>query len=270
MSAATSPQHRYALVLWLLFALLLFAPFQAANGFVGGGAKVVSTIAKIAPNPRALPDEEVVRLSKLAGEARGTAKLGDELGQLNLPRDVLEDIFLRIAIHQEKLPRAEAERMFRNLTGVPGFSTTLRKTIGNSEVGTAGHLFELRLANEAVDRGFVVRAIGQKFDDGLKRAPTDIDVVLERGGRVVAIEAKNYGSHSKMPLDMYRADLDTLAAFRASETRDVRAFFSIANQPVDEPYLRMLKHEAARRDIELVFGDASQSIRQIRQLVDTR
>lgn len=262
--------HRSTLALLLLGAFLLLAPSKEVSALVGASGKVVPAIARIAANPRALTDDEIVRLSKLAGEVRGTARLGDELGKLNLPGDVLEDIFLRIAVHQGRLPRVEAERLFRNLTGVPGFSTTLRKTIGHSEVGTAGHLYELRLASEAVERGFEVRAIGQKFVDGFKRGPSDIDVILERRGRVVAIEAKHYGSRTRMPLDMYRADLDTLVAFRESERRNVLAVFSIANKPENQAYLRMLKHEAARRDVELLFGDAGSSITQIRQLLDTK
>ncbi len=255
----------------LLCALLLVTPFQQAHALIGGTGKVVvSVITKITKNPSALPDKEIVRFSRLAGEPRGTAKLGEELGRMNLSRDVLEDVFLRIAIHQEKLPRAEAQRMFHNLTGVPGFSTTMRKVVGNSEVGTAGHLFELRLANEAVERGFKVRAIGEKFVDGLKRGPTDIDLVLQRGQRVVAIEAKHYGPQTRIPLDQYRADLDTLVAYRDAERGNVMTVFTFVSKPVDEAYLRMLKHEANRRGVELVFGDSSSSITQIRQLVDMK
>ena len=270
MNVAALRQYTFALVLGLLFSALLFAPPQTAYGFFGGGVKVASTIAKITPNPRTLPDDEIVRLSRLSGEVRGTAKVGGELGRLNLPQDILEDTFLRIAIHQNKLSRNEAELMFRNLTGVPGFSSTLRKIIGNNEVGARGHLFELRMASEGVEGGFVARAIGQKFDDGLKRAPTDIDIILERGGRLIAIEAKNYGTNTRISLDMYRADLDTLVAFRTSGNNDARLFFSMANPPVNSDYLRRLKYEAAQRDIELVFGNARSSILQIRQLLDMK
>ncbi|MGL1835168.1 hypothetical protein ACKVEX_16410 [Rhodocyclaceae bacterium SMB388] len=259
-----------AFFMLLVCGLVLLTAVSQANAFWGSVHKFVPKLHPFVRSPLALPDAEIVRLSKLADEVRGTEKLGIELGKRNLPNDVLEDTFLRIALHKETLPRAEAKGMFANLTGVPGFRTTLRKIIGNSEVGTVGHLYELRLANEAVDRGFSVRAIGEKFSDGLKRGPTDIDVILERGGRVVAIEAKHYGAYSRMPLDMYRADLDTLVAFRASGKGNVMPVFTISSKPVDEAYLRMLKLEAARRDVELVFGDAGSSIAQIRQLVDIR
>lgn len=262
--------HQSSLAFALVVALSFLAPSQEASALVQPLVRGLPDVAKISSNSRALPDDEIVRFAKLAAEAKGTKRLGYELGGMELPRDVLEDAFLRIATHQEKLSRAEAEQLFRNLGGVPGFSTTLRKVIGNSEAGTAGHLFELRVASEAVDGGLAVREIGRKFSDGLKRGPTDIDLILERGGKIVAIEAKYYGVQTRMPLDKYRADLDTLVSFKASERENVMMVFSIANKPVHEAYLRRLKHESARREVELLFGDPRSTIIQINQLLKMR
>ena len=181
--------------------MLLLVPPPQANAFVISGAKKVVTIAKLFKSPKALPDsaaaiaklsksaktlpnDEIIRLSKLSDEVNGTVKVGKELGKLNLPNDVLEDTFMRIAIHQRKVTRTEAEGMFARLGGTPGFRSTLRKIIGNNAAVTNGHLNELRIADSASMSGFNVLGIGEKFTDGLKRAPTDIDVVLEKVGSV--------------------------------------------------------------------------------------
>lgn len=247
-----------------LLCLLMASVAPHADAFWGTAAKALNSVAKIVPSANALPDEEIIRLSKIAGEQNGTRKVGELLGTQKLSNEVLEDTFIRIAVHQGRLDRSEAEKMFLNLTGVPGFRTTLRKIIGNSDVGTAGHLYELKLANHAVSKGFKVIAIGEKFDDGLKRAPTDIDVILRRGDKTLAIEAKNYGSSSMIPMDRYRTDLDSLVAYRkARAEQNTVLIFSVANRPEKESYLKALKSAAKERDVELIFGDAQTSIEQI-------
>lgn len=255
-----------------LALLILFAIFgsfsQQSHAFVGTTSKVALAIVRILPSPGALPSDEIVRLSKLASEAGGTIKVGADLGRRNLPNDVLEDTFLRIAVHQSRINRPEAERMFARLTGVPGFRTTLRKIIGNSFVGTSGHLYELRIADSAVGRGLKVIGIGEKFNDGLKRAPTDIDLVLKQGKTVLAVEAKNYSPSTLMPLDRYRADLDSLVAYRKAKGKHVVAVFSVSNRPHDLNYLKMLRREADKRKVELIFGNAEESVAQIKALGD--
>lgn len=161
------------ILLVIVIALAFFGMFpDEGRAFWGSTGKVVPIIAKISKASEVLPNDEIVRLASLAAEAKGTARVGEELGRLNLPNEVLEDALLRIAVHQGRIARTEAEGMFSCLTGVPGFRTTLRKIVGNSEVGTAGHLYELRLADGAAGRGMKVVGISEKFDDGMKRAPT--------------------------------------------------------------------------------------------------
>lgn len=153
-----------------------------------------------------MPDSEIIRLSKLSDELIGTTKVGKELGRLNLPHDALEDTFIRIAIHQGKITRKEAEGMYERLSGVLGFRTTLRKVIGNSPTKTNGHLNELKIADKASSNGFIVLGIGEKFYDGLKKAATDIDIVLQKGSKTYAIEAKSFSSTTRYPMDKYRSD----------------------------------------------------------------
>ena len=265
--------------------MLLLVPPPQANAFVISGAKkVVATIAKLFKSPKALPDsaaaiaklsksaktlpnDEIIRLSKLSDEVNGTVKVGKELGKLNLPNDVLEDTFMRIAIHQRKVTRTKAEGMFARLGGTPGFRSTLRKIIGNNAAVTNGHLNELRIADSASMSGFKVLGIGEKFTDGLKRAPTDIDVVLERGGKRFAIEAKNYAPTRQIPIDKYRADLDTLVEYRKTNQQQVIPIFAMTNKP-DGRYSKILENEANKRGVELIFGNPQGLVEQMKILAE--
>ena len=76
---------------------------------------IISVIAAITKDTRALADEEIVRLARLAREINGTKTVGKVLGEQKLPPEVLEDAYLRIALQQQRLPRREAEGMFERL-----------------------------------------------------------------------------------------------------------------------------------------------------------
>ncbi len=172
--------------------------------------KSPSLIANLANSSKTLPADEIIRLSKLSEEAHGPAKVGEELGKLNLPNEGLEDTLMRLALHQAKVTRKEAERMLARFGDSPGFRPPLRKIIGNNPAVAKGHLNERRIADSASMNGFTVLERGEKFADGRKNAPTDIDVVLERGSTRFAIEAKDSAPARRIPMDQYRADLDTL------------------------------------------------------------
>jgi hypothetical protein len=123
------------------------------------------TYTVITKSSKALPNSEIVKLSKMSDGFKGTKEVKKYVGKLNLPQDIKEDLYLRIAIHQKKIPQDEAKSMFANLKGKDGFSSTLSKVIGNNIQGTKGHLNELRIANSASKSGFKVVSIGKKFDD---------------------------------------------------------------------------------------------------------
>ena len=246
----------------LLLVIFVLAIPQA-NALWGFTAK---TIAAIAKSTKVLPEDEIIRLSKLSDEVQGTAKVGKELSKFNLPDDVLEDTLLRIAIDQKKITREEAEGIFSTLSGVPGFRTTLRKVIGNSDVGTSGHLNELKIADTAAMNGFKVLGIGEKFIDGLKKAPTDIDILLGKGGKIFAIEAKNYASTTKIPMDKIEADLDTLVMYKQNNSNNMVPIFTVTNKPNHSRYLKMLQHEADKRGTQLIFGTPQEQVEQIKML----
>lgn len=250
----------------LVLILMLFLVIPQANALWGFAAKTGLKITELSNSSKTLPTDEIIRLSKLSDEVKGTTKVGKELGHLNLPNDVLEDTFMRIAIHQKKITRKDAEGMFSKLSGTPGFRSTLRKIIGNSNVGTVGHLNELRIADAASMHSFKVLGIGEKFIDGKKEAPTDIDIVLEKGGNIFAIEAKSYASKTKIPMDKYRADLDTLVMYKSKHSNKVIPVFTITNIPNDTKYLKSLKYEADKRDVQLIFGSPREQVEQINLL----
>jgi hypothetical protein len=247
------------------FIILLLVNPQI-YAYWGLTAKTASKIATLTDNSRTLPDDEIVRLSKLSSEVKGTSKVGKELGKLNLPNDALEDAYLRIAIYQNKITRHEAEGMYSRLNGTPGFRTTLRKITGNNPVGTIGHMNELKIADTASAHGFRVVRMGERFLDKLKKASTDIDILLERNGKRIAIEAKDYSTSTIISVDKYRADLDTLVAYRHKQQGPVITIFTITNKPANSQYLKRLLHEANIRNIQLIFGSPIQQVEQIKLL----
>ncbi|MFC1772599.1 hypothetical protein ACFL3A_04505 [Pseudomonadota bacterium] len=250
----------------LIFFVFILLVIPQANAFWGLATKTASSISKISDSSKALPDHEIIRLSKLSDETKGTAKVGRVLGKSNLPNEVLEDTYIRIAIHQNKITRKEAEGMFSRLGDTPGFRSTLRKIIGNNDAGTAGHLNELKIADAASMHGFKVQGIGEVFTDGLKKAPTDIDIILKKGKDVFAIEAKSYAPTTKIPLDKYRADLDTLLMYKRTHKNDAILIFAITNKPNDTRYLELLEREAEKRDVQLIFGSPQELVGKIKLL----
>jgi hypothetical protein len=224
-------------------------------------------ISKITRHARALPDDEIRQLAGIAEKPEGTKVVSKILGDQKLPTEILEDTYLRIAVQRERIGRQEAEGLFERLGGVEGFRSTLSKVIGNSAAKTSGHLYEIRIADGAVLHGFSVKGIGVAFNDGLKRAATDIDVVLEKAGKVVAVEAKDYEAKTPIPLITFRADMATLAQYKLSNApRQVIPVFSMAQEPADTNSLRILKKEAERHGVQLIFGSPEQVVDQITQL----
>ena len=156
--------------------------------------------------------------------------------------------------------------MFSRLSGVGGFRPTLRKMIGNNSPVTRGHLNELKIADEAHQLGFKVRKIDEPFRDGMKGGKTDIDIILEKNDKILAIEAKSYNPGTEISMSDFRRDLNTLIAYRSSQQENVVLIFSMTSKPANPKTLRMLKREARERNIELIFGDPKNQAFQFEQL----
>ena len=241
----------------LALLIILFAASPSANAFKS---------LLLSPHVKRLADEAIERLVEISRKAGGTKQIGKELGELQLPDEVLEDAFLRIAFARQIVTRGEAVGMFNKLSGVKGFRATLRKVVGRNEEVTKGHLYELRIAARAHDEGFSVREIGRSFRDGTKRW-TDIDVVLERNGKTFVVEAKDYGTKTRFNMDAIRGDMDTLVEYLAhTKENPVFPLLCVSNVPKNSRTLTMLIREAKKRNIELVFGDARAQAIQLKQL----
>lgn len=250
----------------VLLALLIYC--ADAEAWLAPSAKAAVTVIKpLIKHSKTLPEKEIERLAQLGRQTGGTKEIGRQLGKMRLSPAVLEDTYMRVAIQQSKISRPEAEGMIANLHGVTGFQTTLRKIVGNSDVKTSGHLNELRIADQAAQKGFQVRGIGTSFMDANKAAPTDIDIVLRRHGKVFAIEAKDYLPTTPIPMDKFRADMVTLNEYAMQNSSvQVVKVFSITNQPSDELTKTLLFKEAQRHGVELIYGSPENQLLQLQQL----
>lgn len=152
--------------------------------------------------------------SKITELARLTVKeAGKKIGALHLSVEALEDTYLRILIQQGKMSAEKATNLWKKLHNTDGFVTTLRKVSSMNTAQVSGHLFELNLAQEAAKNGFEVLGIGKKFRDPAKKALTDLDVLIRKGGKNYLIEAKSYTDTKLSSLPHFRADMDSLGAF---------------------------------------------------------
>ena len=220
----------------------------------------------LSPHAKRLPDEAIEKLVEISKKSGGTKQIGRELGEMQLPDEVLEETFLRIAFAREIVTRGEAVAMFNKLSGVKGFRTMLKKVIGSNEEVTKGHLYELRIAARVYDEGFLVREIGRSFRGGTKRW-TDIDVVMEKNGKTFVVEAKDYGVKTPFNEDVIKGDMDTLIEYLAyTKDKPIFPVLCVSNVPQNTRTLTMLIREAKRRNIELVFGDARAQAIQLKQL----
>ena len=221
----------------------------------------------ISKSAKAVQDSEIIKLSKMSDTHKGTQAVKKYVGKLNLSPSLREDLYLRIAIYQNKINKKEAKTMFVNLKGKDGFSSTLSKIIGNNQNVTIGHLNELRIANEGAKSGFTVVGIGKKFDDGIKNSLTDIDVLLRKNNTDILIEAKKYSPTTKMPLDKFRADLDTLIIYgnKVSKGKSIK-FFSFTEKPKNLELLKQYQFWAEKKGVQLIFGTPKEQIIQIKML----
>lgn len=236
-------------------------------GTIGKAGKSVTTsVIKLGKVKGALPDSKIVELVGMINKGGDLKKVGKILDEMKIGDDVLEDTYMRIILKQKKLTRKEAEEVFVNLRGADGFRTTLRKSAGISAAKTSGHLNEINLANEAVKSNFTVTGIGKLFNDGTKKI-TDIDVLLKKNNKLIAIEAKKYEPHTPIPLDKFRADMATLVAYQKQAEGKVIPVFSMTSKPASRQTAKLLEKEAERRGVQLIYGSPDEQVHLINQLV---
>jgi hypothetical protein len=211
-----------------------------------------------------LPAEKIEEFARIAMKPGGTKIVRDEIGKMNLPEEVIEDTFARILVYQQRVDRAEADGWMRRLNGTPGFKGAMSKSMGASDANTIGHLNEVRIADSAAQANFKVHGIGIRFKDPNKKGDTDIDVLLERNGKVFAIEAKAYPANAAMPLDTFRADMLTLAEYRkANPQKQVVPVFAITNKPGNPDVWKLIEQAAKGHGVEPLAGSADDVVLQL-------
>lgn len=258
----------YCLAVLMVCALCMSVPSQAFNK---AEATIISTFLLKGSKwySRALHDDEIVDLARRAAKPGGTKEVGEMLGRRNLPNEVLEDTFARMLVAQGRVGRTEAEGWMHRLSEVPGFRSAMSKSMGASAAKTSGHFTEIRIADEAAQMNYTVKGIGAPFRDPYKKGMTDIDVVLERKGRVIAIEAKNYQPGTAVPLIDFRGDMQTLATYRDSlPTKKVLPVFWVTKKPADPSDWKLLQAAATRFRIKLIDGNPSVAIHRIPRLLE--
>lgn len=254
--------------------LMLLMGSSESHAFWGALKKLDSTttgktVSKLGISKGVLSEEKIFELVAMIQDAGDIKKVGKVLGGMNLSNDVLEDTYMRIILKQNKITKAEGDELFVNLRGVHGLRSTLSKVAGVSSSKTSGHLNELRIANSAKKNGFDVVSIGEKFNDGSKLT-TDIDILLKKNGKLFPIEAKHYSPNTNIPVDKFRADMDTLVAYRKKNSGSVIPVFTITNTPKNRNVKKLLEKESQRRRIELIFGSPEEQIFLIDQLAKIR
>lgn len=256
----------YALLLAATLLLTKPALIGEVYAFSPANAKAVATFLLPASKnfKYALPAERVQEFASIAMKPGGAKVVGETVGKMNLHQAVVEDTFARILVAQGRVQHGEADGWMRRLSGVPGFRGAMSKSMGASEANTIGHLNEVRIADSAARSNFKVHGIGVRFNDPNKKGVTDIDVLLERNGKHVAIEAKAYPGDAAIPMDGFRADMLTLAEYRmAMAPKKVVPVFAMTNKPANPESWELLQQAAKQHEVELLVGSSDELVLQL-------
>lgn len=251
----------------ILFFVATLQPNEA-QAFLGGVTK--GALGPLSKKGMVLAEDEIIKLARMIRGPGDVTKVKKIIGEMKLSSEAIEDTYVRIAIQRGNLRREEAETMFKNLRGVDGFSSTMSKILGVGSGMNRGHLNELRIASAAADRGFKVEGIGIKYSDGIKKSPTDLDILISKNGKKFPIEAKDYDDINLTSLsNTMRPDMDSLVAYRrmASSPNAVHPVFTVTHQPSDPSVLKLMQREASKRGIELVYGSPDEQLIQLEQLL---
>lgn len=228
--------------------LIFFLEVSKSQAFVSITLKISAEVAE--------------QLAEL-GMSKGSKEVGSILHKMaaQLP-DVqrvifLEQAYVLILVKQGRLTSQQADEIIRNLSGTPGLQKTLSKMCGMNNSKASGHSFEVLAANELKKSGYEIIEIGKIFDDGIKNAVTDIDIVAKKGNTTYIFEMKNYSptSITSNSLINFRADMQTLNSY-ANKNENVKSIFVISSKPMDINQDKLLKAAAKSQNIELIYADA--------------
>lgn len=210
--------------------------------------------------------EGIKKLAAL-GKTTGSKSVGQELRRLSKGLSVDEEkvfltsSYLKILVEQGRLGARESEEFLQHLKNVPGFKEALSKMCGISDAKAIGHGFEVRTANSLAKKGYEIKGIGVQFKDGIKSAPTDIDIIAEKGGKQFIFELKKYSSNNidYNALINFRGDMQSLNAY-VKQHKNVKSFFVISSQPTDPAIQKLLEATAKSQNVKLLSDVDSNTI----------
>ena len=79
--------------------------------------------------------------------------------------------------------------------------------------------------------------------------------MIEKNGKIFALEAKDYASKGRFPMDQFRADMNSLVEYQSRmEPGKVTPVFSITRMPDNPRDWKTLQNETAKRGIKLIVG----------------
>ena len=211
------------------------------------------------------------KLDDLAGilksGPKGLAKLNKTLGKMNLSNAARQDIYLRLGIFKGVFKRSQADDLLRNLRNVDGFTGTLSKSIANNTRLSSGHLSELNIALDLKKRGGEILSLGEKFNDGIKKGLTDLDLKAVVNNKKVLAEIKNYNSDSSFNLINLRADMDSLVQYeKLNVVKDGLKVLAISKKPTSKTTQKLLERAAKDRGVNLIYGSPEVITKKIKLL----
>lgn len=196
---------------------------DSSFAFLGSAARVFSLSEKII--------EEALVVFRSSG-SQGYRNLMVHAGQLRLGNAGTAELLLRVAAKEGRIEIQEAETLYRSLRDVPGFSRTAKWILvgERSSSPVIGSLQELRIAGNLQKSGYKVLELRAPFrGDPVKRL-TDIDLIVEKGGKRFAIESKAY--QKGLRWDEIALDADTLKAY-ANQNHGTTLYFVFKTRPSD-------------------------------------
>ncbi len=142
----------------VIFIVMVFGiqGMQPSVAFWWFSKTTVQSVVKLGKIEGALPNTKIIKFASMIKQRGDLKKVKNIIANLKLSNSVLEDTFMRIAMAKNKLDKVEADKMFTNLRGVPGFRHNLSVICGVSREATKGALHELRIAYKAKEHGFTV------------------------------------------------------------------------------------------------------------------
>jgi hypothetical protein len=227
----------------------------------------------LARHADALDNIEIRRLADELGQPDGWAKVRGALDARRLSGASRADALTRLAVARGVMTRDEGVDMYRRLVSVPGYEGTVGRLLWNNDAVVRGAAQELRLASNLSARGVKVLKLEDKFDDGLKAAPTDIDVVVRKGDTDFPVEVKHYEDISRTQLqEVFVPDLASLKAYSQQPglQRLQCPVMAITSRPSDPQIETELRSAGAAAGVRVVYGTAEVLAEKISFLGDTK